>query len=252
MSANDFVGVIPAAGLASRLGPLGYPKELLPITYVAGDGGHLRPMPVIEASFRQLREAGVGRALVITSDRKPELMQYLGNGGGIGLDLAFLQQARADGLASAVALALPWTRGANACLLLPDTIVRPETALHQVRALFESAKADLVLGVLPTDKPKELGPVRFDAAMRVIEVQDKPVETDLGNSWATALWGPAFAELLSHAVKHNPAVALGSVFQQAVDTGLNVRAVWFEGGAFYDVGTPKGLAQALPQFLKGL
>ena len=52
---KDYVGVIPAAGLASRLGPLGYPKELLPITYVAGDGGHLRPMPVIEASFRQLR-----------------------------------------------------------------------------------------------------------------------------------------------------------------------------------------------------
>jgi glucose-1-phosphate thymidylyltransferase len=249
---NDFVGVIPAAGLASRLGPLGYPKELLPITYVAGDGGHLRPMPVIEASFRQLREAGVDRALVITSDRKPELMQYLGNGGGIGLDLAFLQQARADGLASAVALALPWTRGANACLLLPDTIVRPETALNQVRALFESAKADLVLGVLPTGKPKELGPVRFDAAMRVIEVQDKPRETDLDNSWAMAAWGPAFADLLSGAVKRNPAIALGGVFQQAVDTGLNVRAVWFAGSAFYDVGTPKGLAEALPQFLKGL
>ncbi len=249
---SDFVGVIPAAGLASRLGPLGYPKELLPITYVAGDGGHLRPMPVIEASFRQLREAGVGRALVITSDRKPELMQYLGNGGGIGLDLAFLQQARADGLASAVALALPWTRGANACLLLPDTIVRPESALKQVRALFESAKADLVLGVLPTEKPKELGPVRFDTAMRVIEVQDKPVETDLDNSWAMAAWGQAFAELLSQSVKQNPAIALGGVFQQAVDAGLNVRAVWFPGGAFYDVGTPKGLAEALPQFLQGL
>ena len=102
-------------------------------------------MPVIEASFRQLRDAGVGRALVITSDRKPELMQYLGNGGGIGLDLAFLQQARPDGLAAAVALALPWTNGANACLLLPDTIVRPGSALTEARALFESAKADLVL-----------------------------------------------------------------------------------------------------------
>ena len=249
---NDYVGVIPAAGLASRLGPLGYPKELLPITYVAGDGGHLRPMPVIEASFRQLREAGVDRALVITSDRKPELMQYLGNGGGIGLDLAFLQQARADGLASAVALALPWTHGANACLLLPDTIVRPETALSEVRARFESAKADLVLGVLPTGKPKELGPVRFDADMRVIEVQDKPAETDLNNSWAMAVWGQAFAELVAGAVKQNPAISMGGVFQQAVDNGLDVGAVWFASGAFYDVGTPKGLADALPQFLKGL
>ena len=249
---KDYVGVIPAAGLASRLGPLGYPKELLPITYVAGEGGHLRPMPVIEASFRQLSEAGVDRALVITSDRKPELIQYLGNGGGIGLDLAFLQQARADGLAAAVALALPWTRGANACLLLPDTIVRPQNALNEVRAVFESAKADLALGVLPTDKPKELGPVCFDPQMRVVEVQDKPLQTDLNNSWAMAVWGPKFADLLAGAVKQNPALALGGVFQQAVDAGLNVRAVWFADGAFYDVGTPKGLAQALPQFLKGL
>ena len=249
---KDYVGVIPAAGVASRLGPLGYPKELLPITYVAGDGGHLRPMPVIEASFRQLREADVARALVITSDRKPELMQYLGNGGGIGLDLAFLQQTRADGLAAAAALALPWTRGANTCLLLPDTIVRPEAALKDARAVFESAKADLVLGVLPTGKPKELGPVRFDSAMRVIEVQDKPAATDLNNSWAMAVWGPEFADLLVGAVKLNPAVALGGVFQQAVDAGLDVRAVWFADGAFYDVGTPQGLAEALPQFLKGL
>ena len=249
---KDYVGVIPAAGLASRLGPLGYPKELLPITYVAGEGGHLRPMPVIEASFRQLSEAGVGRALVITSDRKPELIQYLGNGGGIGLDLAFLQQVRADGLAAAVALALPWTRGANACLLLPDTIVRPQNALNEVRKMFELEKADLVLGVLPTDKPKELGPVRFDPQMRVVEVQDKPLQTDLNNSWAMAVWGPRFADLLAGAVKQNPVLALGGVFQQAVDAGLNVRAVWFADGAFYDVGTPKGLAQALPQFLKGL
>jgi glucose-1-phosphate thymidylyltransferase len=249
---TDYVGVIPAAGLASRLGPLGYPKELLPITYVPGEGGHLRPLPVIEASLRQLREAGVGRALVITSDRKPELMQYLAHGGGIGLDLAFLQQARAEGLAAAMALALPWTKGANTCLLLPDTIVRPEAALKEARALFESAQADLVLGVLPTDKPKELGPVRFDDAMRVIEVQDKPAETDLANSWAMAIWGPAFAERLGEAVARNPSQTLGAVFQQAVDAGLDVRAAWFPGGAFYDVGTPKGLAEALPQFLKGL
>lgn len=249
---GDYVGVIPAAGLASRLGPLGYPKELLPITYVPGEDGHLRPLPVIEASFRQLREAGVGRALVITSDRKPELMQYLGNGGGIELDLAFLQQARAEGLAAAVALALPWTKGANTCLLLPDTIVRPEAALKQARALFESAGADLALCVLPTDKPKELGPVRFDSEMRVTEVQDKPAETDLNNSWAMAIWGPRFAELLGRAVKAHPGQTLGAVFQQAVDAGLNARAIWFPDGAFYDVGTPKGLAEALPQFLKGL
>ncbi len=122
----------------------------------------------------------------------------------------------------------------------------------RVRCL-KSAKADLVLGVLPTAKPRELGPVRFDGQMRVIEVQDKPAETDLNRtSWALAVWGPRFGELLAGAVKQNAGQTLGAVFQQAVDVGLNVCAVWFADGAFYDVGTPKGLAEALPQFLKGL
>ena len=93
----NYVGIIPAAGLASRLGPLGYPKELLPITYVQGEGGHLRPLPVIEASLRQLRTADVDRCMVITSERKPELAQYLGGGGAIGLDIAYVQQTRAEG-----------------------------------------------------------------------------------------------------------------------------------------------------------
>jgi glucose-1-phosphate thymidylyltransferase len=245
----NYVGIIPAAGLASRLGPLGYPKELLPITYVQGEGGHLRPLPVIEASLRQLRTAEITRAMVITSERKPELAQYLGGGGAIGLDIAYVQQTRAEGLAAAVALTAPWTKGSASCLLLPDTIVRPLDALKTMRAAFEARGADLVLGVFPTAKPKELGPVRFDAEMRVTEVQDKPAETDLANSWGMAIWGARFSEMIVAAA---PNANLGLLFHQAAQNGLIVVACWFADGEFHDVGTPKGLAEALPVLMKGL
>jgi len=244
-----YVGIIPAAGLASRLGPLGYPKELLPITYVQGEGGHLRPLPVIEASLRQLRTAGIDRCMVITSERKPELAQYLGGGGAIGLDIAYVQQSQAQGLAAAVALTLPWTSGSANCLLLPDTIVRPLDSLKTMRETFEARGADLVLGVFPTGKPNELGPVRFAADGKVIEVQDKPAKTDLTNSWGLAIWGDRFSQLIAAA----PANAnLGLLFHQAAQSGLNVIACWFENGEFHDVGTPKGLAEALPVLMKGL
>jgi glucose-1-phosphate thymidylyltransferase len=245
----NYVGIIPAAGLASRLGPLGYPKELLPITYVPGEGGHLRPLPVIEASLRQLRTADIGRCMVITSERKPELAQYLGGGGAIGLDIAYLQQSKAQGLAAAVALTLPWTHGSASCLLLPDTILRPLDALKTMRAAFESRGADLVLGVFPTPKPKELGPVRFDATMRVTEVQDKPATTDLSNTWGLAIWGARFSQMIAAAP---PNANLGLLFHQAAQDGLNVIACWFEGGEFHDVGTPQGLAEALPVLMNGL
>jgi len=250
---NSYIGIIPAAGIASRLGPLGYPKELLPIAYVADEaGGALRPMPVIEASFRQLRAAGVGRCAVITSDRKTELVRYVGSGGAIGLDVAFLLQSRPDGLAAAVSLAAPWTEGGNACLLLPDTIVRPAGALKQVRTFFETAQADLVLGVFPTGRPQELGPVRFDADMRVTEVLDKPEKTDLENSWAMAVWGPRFTALLRDTVSKGDVRSLGDIFNDAVGRGLKVMAVWFPQGEFHDVGTPRGLTAALPLFADGL
>lgn len=244
----NYVGIIPAAGLASRLGPLGYPKELLPITYVKEEGGALRPLPVIEASLRQLRTAGITQAMVVTSDRKPELAQYLGGGGGIGLDIAFVQQSKAEGLAAAVALTVPWTKGSASCLLLPDTILRPADALKTMRETFEARGADLVLGVFPTAKPNELGPVRFDAAMRVTEVQDKPETTDLANTWGLAIWGDRFTARIAAAP---PNANLGLLFHQAAQDGLNVIACWFEEGAFHDVGTPAGLAQALPVFLNG-
>jgi glucose-1-phosphate thymidylyltransferase len=245
----NYVGIIPAAGIASRLGPLGYPKELLPITYVQGEGGHLRPLPVIEASLRQLRTADITRAMVITSERKPELAQYLGGGGAIGLDIAYVQQTRAEGLAAAVALTAPWTSGSASCLLLPDTIVRPLDALKTMRAAFEARGADLVLGVFPTPKPKELGPVRFGADMRVTEVQDKPSETDLANSWGMAIWGTRFSDMIVAAA---PNANLGLLFHQAAQNGLAVIACWFPDGEFHDVGTPKGLAEALPALMKGL
>lgn len=242
----EYVGVIPAAGLGSRLALPGYPKELLPIAYVA-EGAVMRPMPVIEASLRQLVGAGVARALVVISDRKPELMKYLG--GALGLDIAFLNQAQPDGLTGAVALAAPWVGGVNCCLLLPDTIVRPANALAELRALFEAENCDLALGVFPTAKPKELGPVRFDGSGRVSEVQDKPAETDLNNSWAIAVWGPRFTAMLATAAKDKP---LGAVFQTAVESGLTVRARFFDSGEFHDVGTPRGLTEALPVFGDGL
>lgn len=245
----NYVGIIPAAGLASRLGPLGYPKELLPITYVQGEGGHLRPLPVIEASLRQLRTADITRCMVITSERKPELAQYLGSGGAIGLDIAYVQQSKAEGLASAVALTAPWTRGSASCLLLPDTIVRPLDALKTMREAFEARGADLVLGVFPSERPKELGPVRFDTDGKVTEVQDKPAQTDLANSWGLAIWGDRFSQIIAAAP---PNANLGRLFHQAAQNGLNVIACWFEDGEFHDVGTPKGLAEALPVLMQGL
>lgn len=245
---KEFVGILPAAGLASRLGSCVFPKELLPVTYVVdAETSTTRPVPVVNLSLSALSAGGVKRCIVTISDRKPELMRYLGDGSDFGLELAYVLQLVPSGLAAAVDLAYNWVQNRYSCLLLPDTIVYPSTVMSSLRQVVEQEHCDLVLGVLPTSVPEQLGPVRFDSEGRVSEVLDKPPVTDIRNTWVMAMWTPKFAALLHKSLVPPPAAnpALGEFFNLAVQEGMNVKAVWFPEGSFLDIGTVQGLSQML-------
>jgi glucose-1-phosphate thymidylyltransferase len=228
---QQWIGILPAAGLATRLGSPGLPKELLPVVFDELEGG-LRPVPVIEHTLQSMAEAGVERAYVVIAAHKLELVRVLG--AGQALPVAFVCQPDPVGLTDAVLCALRWCEDQTVCLALPDTWFEPTNALAALRPVLTGA--DLVLGVFPTEHPHELGPVRFDG-QRVVEVLDKPVSTDLRNTWGIAAWTPRFSTLLREA---DPG-PIGYAFQQAVEAGLRVRAVWFPRGRFTDVGTARSL-----------
>jgi glucose-1-phosphate thymidylyltransferase len=241
------IGVIPAAGLGTRLLPLAYPKELLPITYTDRDGTVV-PRPVLQASLDQMRRAGVRECVVVIAEWKLELVRVFGDGAAVGVSLAYVVRGVPRGLSDALDAARPWLRDRDACLALPDTLIAPDDAMARVCAERERSRADLVLGVFPTDHPEQLGPVRVGGDGAVTEVLDKPASTDLRNTWGMAVWSPGFTELLAREVAAAPDDAkpvLGAVFQRAIDSGMKVRAVPFPDGQFVDVGTSAGLAEAL-------
>ena len=242
----DAVGVIAAAGLGTRLLPLAYPKELLPITYTDADG-QIVPRPVLQASLDQMRRAGVHRCAIVIAEWKLELVRVFGDGSALGMSLAYVVRGTPRGLSDALDAATPWVGDADVCLALPDTLLAPDDALARVRAEREASRADVVLGVFPTDHPEQLGPVRVSGGA-VVEVQDKPATTDLRNTWGLAVWSPHFTALLAREVAAAPAdkkPVLGALFQRAIELGLVVRAVEFADGHFVDVGTSQGLAEAL-------
>lgn len=238
------VGVIPAGGLGTRLAPLGYPKELLPIVYTAEDGRAV-PRPVLLSSLDQMHAAGVEQCIVVIADWKLELVRVLGERQA-QISLAYVVRGVPRGLADAIDATHGWLADRDVCLALPDTLIEPADALAQVGALLATSGADLVLGVFPTDRPEQLGPVRVDEGGRVREVTDKParVPDDMRNTWGIAAWTPRFGALLHAMVTADPGLVLGAAYQRAVEDGLDVRAVTFPSGSFIDVGTPEGLAAA--------
>ena len=240
MEEPQVVGVIPAAGLGSRLGSHGYPKELLPITF----DGETTPRPVVLASLEQMRRAGITRCAIVIAEWKLDLVRVLGERAA-GVALAYVVRAVPRGLADALLAAAPWVGDRAMCLALPDTLVAPEDAIARVRAEHAATGADVVLGVFPTDVPEQLGPVRIGSDGTVLEVQDKPAATDLRNTWGVAVWSRSFTDVVAAAVAAGEQPVLGELFQRAARSGLEVRAVPFPDGNFLDVGTPVGLAAAL-------
>jgi len=245
----EFIGILPAAGLGTRLYPSFYPKELLTVAFAPEPGGQaLRPVLAIELALRAMAAAGIARCHVVVSEAKWEVLRYLRDGRRLGLEVAYLVQAEPLGLADAIDLGHVWSRDANICMAMPDTVLQPGDAIGQVKANLAAGGADLVLGVFPSAHPEEQGPVRFDAEGRVSEVLDKPTETELRNTWGVAAWSPAFSELLHATLAAAPATerpVLGAVFDLAVREGLKVRALHFAAGSYIDIGTPEGLGAAL-------
>jgi glucose-1-phosphate thymidylyltransferase len=244
------IGVIPAAGQGSRLAPFTYPKELLPIVYrkVGSDSNVLTPRPVLQFSLEEMKSAGISECVMIIAHWKLEIARVFSDGSASGVSLSYVMRNTPRGLADAVDAAYPWVRDYDVALTLPDTLVFPRDALRQMWGEHLRLQSDLLLGVFPTNKPQELGPVRVDADGKVVEVLDKPKTTDLRNTWGLAIWSPRFSALLHERVTTAPEgdqPNLGLTFHQAVQAGLNVRALCFDAGEYLDIGTPEGLGRVV-------
>jgi glucose-1-phosphate thymidylyltransferase len=245
---NHFVGILPAAGSGTRLHPFKYPKELLPVAYEGGDGERVQPILSVEYSLRAMSVSGIRRCYLVISPWKTEIFRVLGDSSS-GVRLSYLCQEPLGGTAHAVNTASPWLRDDYVCLSLPDTIFYPTDALLQICKRLISEKVDLVLGVFPVSDPTQLGPVAFDRTGRVSAVFDKPASTDLTNTWGIAAWSPRFTTfLVEHTVLdrgHNKPLEVGTIFNEAVLGDLRVKASYFAGGHFTDLGTPHTLGNLL-------
>ena len=92
--------------------------------------------------------------------------------------------------------------------------------------------------------------VHVDENGDVRRIVDKPAQSDLRCMWGCILWRPAFTEHLHAHVAAPGPTDFATIMNAAIDAGMRIRAVEFEGGGYTDVGTYEEIA-SLEEEYKG-
>lgn len=215
MLINQWVGLIPAAGQATRLH--GLPKFLLPTAE-----GHL--LGRIE---KQMRGAGVGMRVVIGSEETMPLIDQYAEKSSLRAMVA------CRNMNEALLKCQNFTSGKCVIMAMPDTYIADPAVMAAVMDLIEQG-ADVALGVFyarPEQRHKR-GMVEWERRTgRVLDVVDKPQATELDEAWGVMAWSPVFWEYLGADMPH-----CGYGIIPALEDGLDVAAVHIPGG-YWDCGT---------------
>jgi len=231
-------GIIPAAGRGSRIQPLAFSKELLPVGSRMS-GGTERPCAVSEYLLDRMLLAGADRICFVISAGKTDIMQYFGADYGRA-PIAYVLQPQPAGLCDAIFRAEPVIgRGEGVLVGLPDTIWFPEGALG---ALPDDRLAFLLF---PVDRPESFDAVVLDPSGRVVEIQVK--QQDAASNWiwgAFRMPGAVYGDLrdlwLARDRRDEYIGTLVNAYLAAGGTVAGVKA----GRAYVDVGTLNGYRAA--------
>lgn len=255
MFQRRIVGVIPAAGKARRIAPLPGSKELFPVGFgeIVFDG-KLRRYPKVVSQYLidNMTHAGVSEIYLVLGEGKFDIMEYYGDGQRFGVRIAYLMMDRLWGMPYTIDQAYYWMQDATVIFGMPDTIFTPSDAFGQLLDMQTRVGADLTLGLFRASEPQRLSMVKSDQEDRVLSIHDKPAQTDLLYTWGIACWGPRFTEVMHQELAMPPnddkEIVLADIFQKAVDGGLDVRALRFDSGEYFDIGTPEDLQSAVVRF----
>jgi glucose-1-phosphate thymidylyltransferase len=169
-------GVIPAAGRGSRIQPLAFSKELLPV------GGRERgdvqqPCAVAEYLVERLVRSGADKLCFVIGSGKSDILEYFGARYG-DADIVYAVQSEPAGLCDAIFRALPLIGADETVAIgLPDTIWFPADGLARL------PNDRLSFLCFPVEQPQLFDAVILDGE-RVLEIrvkQEKP-----GSNW---IWG---------------------------------------------------------------
>jgi glucose-1-phosphate thymidylyltransferase len=232
-------GLVPAAGLGSRIQPLAFSKELLPVGS-RWDHGVERPRAVSEYLLERMVLGGARKICFVVSHGKSDILEYYGERFG-DTPICYVVQPRPLGLCDALFRALPFFQPEEPVLIgLPDTLWFPEDGF---RILPHNLLSFLLF---PVERPELFDAVVTDRDGRVQEIQVK--QKNPRTSW---VWG-AFkmrARILADLyrlwrARERRDEFVGTLVNAYLARGGRARGIR-AGEAYVDVGTFAGYRQAM-------
>jgi glucose-1-phosphate thymidylyltransferase len=232
-------GLIPAAGAGSRIQPLAFSKELLPVGS-RRDGEAERPRAVSEYLVDRLIVAGADKLCFVISPGKSDILEYYGDSVG-RVHTCYVVQPRPLGLCDAIFRAVPLIHPDETVAVgLPDTIWFPEDGLRRL------PHDRLAFLLFPVSHPE-----LFDAVVdlddgTIVEIQVKRPRPDSAWVWgAFRMPGSVLRELHDlWRTREEPHEYMGTLVNEYIAHGGRAQAVR-AGEAYVDVGTLNGYREAI-------
>lgn len=225
---TKMIGVLPAAGLATRLG--GLPKFLLPV----GD-----PQDTLIRRHIEAMRPHVEQIVIAT---RPEnaftLATYLDS----KVTLLILET---ETMSETIQKAISWTQADAFLVGMPDTLFTssdPYTALSENMSM----DSDLVLALweIEPDQRGQLGQIKLGSGNIVLDSIDKDPECKYEHFWGAMGFNRQILDILDSTTPH-----LGYVIKPALEDGRTVLGI-VQQGAYIDCGTQMGYRN-LQKFILG-
>jgi glucose-1-phosphate thymidylyltransferase len=232
-------GIVPAAGRGSRIQPLAFSKELLPVGSRTETGTE-RPCAVSEYLLERMTLGGATKICFVIAPGKSDILSYYGAEYGAAR-IAYVVQAQATGLCDAIFRAVLLVSEDEPIVVgLPDTVWFPREALRQL------PEDRLSFLLFPVDRPELFDAVVLDEQAGVREIQVKVPAPASHWIWgAFKMPGRVFRDL--HALwceRDRQDEYIGTLVNAYLARGGS--AVGIKAGrAYVDVGTVHGYRAAI-------